>query len=303
MGHDKIGIFVHGQHGDIALCTAVLKYKDILWPGKDIVWYCGGTPEKASYVDMLKYNNLISEVRDWPQEDFRNLINEKGQLRLERRGDFESMKDLHNGYFPAPWAVLPNRLEGVNLEGVNYANIPRIICGADPSWEWHPYLCFSDEERDVAREFCLNLPYSKTIMLETQLRSAGDTRLGEDVIKNIMQLCRNKLGDCNFIFASKVDYPNFVSEKGVVSCSHFMIRQTALIHNYCHLFIGVSSGITVATSCWGNKPVPKISLCGSTTDYSIIANGPSTIVIGQDIPVPEKNRRLENAVAEVLNKL
>jgi hypothetical protein len=299
MEHDKIGIFVSEQHGDIALCTCVLKYKDILWPDKKIVWYCSLSSEKSTYLDMLKFNDAIYEIRDWPQENFRNLKNENGQLRLERRQDFDSMKDLHNGYFPAPWAMLPNN----TLNDVNYANIPRAVYGADPSWEWHPYLCFSDEEREMAKEFCSNLPYSKTIMLETQLRSAGDFRLGEDVIKNVMQLYRNKLGNCNFIFASKLDYSNFTNEKGVVSCSHFTVRQTALVYNYCDLFIGVSSGITVATSCWGNKPIIRIELGGNTTNYSIIANGPTIHVNIQDIPTVEQNRKLENAVIESLNKI
>lgn len=300
MTNDKIGIFVHGQHGDIALCTCVLKYKDILWPGKKIVWYLNLLPENNTYLDMLKFNDAISEVRDWPQIDFRELKDENGQLRLERKTDFENMKDLHNGYFPAPWAMLPNK----SLESENYANIPRLVFGAAPSWEWHPYLCFSNEEREMAREFCSNLPYSKTIMLETQLRSAGDFRLNDEAIKNVMQLCRNKFGNCNFIFASKLDYPQFIDGKSVVSCAHFTVRQTALIYNHCDLFIGVSSGITVATSCWGNKPIIRIELGGNTTNYSVIANDPPTTthVNIQDIATTEQNRRLSNAVSETLNK-
>ena len=298
MVNDKIGIFVHGQHGDIALCTCVLKYKDKLWPDKKIVWYCNLTQEKSTYLDMLKFNDLIYEVRDWPPVDFRTLTDANGQLILNRRNDFDNMKDLHNGYFPAPWAVLPNK----SLESVNYANIPRIVCGADPSWAWHPYLCFSNEEREMAKDFCSHLPHSKTIMLETQLRSAGNFNLSEDAIRSTISLCRQKFGNCNFIFASMIDHSKYVDDAGVVSGSQFTVRQMALIHNYCDLFIGVSSGITVATSCWGNKPIVRIELGGSTTNYSVIANGPITSVNIQDIPTVEQNRRLENAVVETLNK-
>lgn len=295
---NKIGIFVPVQHGDIALCTCVLKYKNLLWPGKDIVWYLNLDPKKATYADMLKFNTDI-EIRDWPGGDFRDLMDGNGQLVLNKRSDFSNMQDLHNGYFPAPWAVLPSP----NLDSINYAEIPRMIYGADPSWEWHPYLCFSNEEREMTRDFCGVLPHGKTVMLETQLRSAGDCRLPTDAIKSVMELCRNKFGKCNFIFASKIDHdPELFDDDGVVSCSQFTVRQTALIHNHCDLFIGIASGITVATCCWGNKPIPKIQLCGSTTDYSGIANGPVTAVITENFTPEQKKFALEQAVQANLDK-
>lgn len=298
MSVGKIGIFVHGQHGDIALCTSVLKYKDILWPNMDIVWYCNLSPDKDTYLDMLRFNDAISEIRDYPPVDFRTLMDKNGQLILNKRADFENMKDLHNGYFPAPWAMLPNN----DLNDVPYANIPKMVFGISPSLEWHPYLGFSDEEREMAKDFHSKLPYTKTIMLESQLRSAGDFRLGDDVIKNIIKLCRNKFGNCNFIFASKLDYSKFFDDKGVVSCSDFTVRQTALIHNYCDLFIGVCSGITMAASCWGNKPVPRVEMCGTMIQSSTIANGPVTSFICDNMSLERMNRGFELTIEETLNK-
>ena len=299
MSNNKIGIFVHGQHGDIALCTCVLKYKDILWPGKEIVWFLNMSSEKATYMDMLKHNDAISEIRDWPQEDFRNLMDKNGQLLLNRREDYESMKDLHNGYFPAPWAMLPNTA----LNDVNYSNIPRMVFGADPSLEWHPYLGFSDEEREKAKEFCSNLPHAKTIMLETQLRSAGNFNLSEEVIRGAMQLCRDKFGKCNFIFASMMDHTKYVDDPGVVSATEFTVRQTALVHNHCDLFIGVCSGITQAVSCWGNKPVPRVEMCGAMIQSSNIANGPVTSFVCDNMSLENMNKGFLQTIAEVLNKL
>lgn len=302
MGNGKIGIFAPEQHGDMALCTCVLKYKDILWPGKDIVWFANLAEHKASYLDILKFNDAISEIRDWPKfstmEHFRSCIDPNGQLVLNKRGDFDSMKDLDNGYFPAPWCVLPNN----DLNSVNYSNIPRLVCGADPSLEWHPYLGFSDEEREMAKDFCSKLPYAKTIMFETELRSAGMFQLADDTVKSLIQLCRAKFGKCNFIFASKIDHSKYVDDIGVVSASQFTVRQMALIHNYCDLFIGVCSGITMAVSCWGNKPVPRVELCGTTIKSSIIANGPVTSVICDNFSLQQMKTGLERAVGEALNK-
>lgn len=294
----RIGIFCHGQHGDIALCTAVLKYKDILWPGKDIVWFLNLAPEKATYADMLKFNDAISEVRQYPEIDFRELKDQNGQLILNKRSDFEQLKDLDGGYFPAPWAMLPNNA----LNGVHYANIPRQVYGADPSWEWHPYLKFSDEEREMAKDFRATLPHAKTVMLETNLRSAGDFHLAEDTTKSLMSLCRKKFGKCNFIFASKVDYTKFVDDPGVVSASQFTVRQTSLIHDHCDLFIGVCSGITQACSCWGAKPIPRIELCGTPITSSVIANGPVDSVICDNFSLAQMKAGLEQRTQEVLDR-
>lgn len=298
MVNGKIGILCSEHHGDIALCTSVLKYKDKLWPNKDVVWFCGLAPERATFLDMLKYNDAILEIREWPNVFFKEIMDENAQLRYDKKNDFEQLKDIEIGYFPAPWAALPNNA----LNAVNYANIPRMIYGADPSLEWHPYLGFSNDEREQAKDFCAALPHSKTVMLETQLKSAGDFRVDEDSIKNIMQLCRNKWGKCNFIFASKLDYSHLFDDPGVVSCSHFTVRQCALIHNHCDLFIGVCSGISVTSSCWGNKPVPRVEMGGSMVDYTLIANGPVVSVICDNWSKEQMKIGFERGVQEALNK-
>lgn len=303
MGKGKIGIFCPEQHGDMGLSTSVLKYKDILWPEKDIVWFCNLAEHKATYLDMLKFNDAISEIRDWPKystmEHFRSCIDPNGQLVLNTRADFESTKDLDNGYFPAPWCVLPNN----SLNNVNYSEIPRLVFGVDPSLPWHPYLGFSDEEREAAKDFCSKLPHAKTVMFETELRSAGMFQLADDTIKSLMQLCRNKFGKCNFVFASKIDHSKYVDDAGVVSGAQFTVRQMALIHNYCDLMIGVCSGITVACCCWGNKGVPRVELCGTPIKFGGISNGPVTSVICDNFSREQMKVGLEQAVQATLNTI
>jgi hypothetical protein len=290
----KIGIFVDGANGDIGLSTSVLKYKDMVWPDTDVVWFCN-----PSYLDMLKYNDRISEIRSWSQENFSLLSNGTGYLLEDQKSISNDFQDLDIGYFSAPWAVLPS----TTFEGVHYADIPKIIFGVERSLEWHPYLKFSDEEREMTSTFCAALPHRKTIMLETQLRSAGDFRLGSEVLLSIMFICRRKFGKCNFIFASKVDHSALFDDPGVVSCSDFTVRQSALIFNHCDLFIGVSSGIGIAASCWGNNPVPRVEVCSSITATSVFANGTTNNVICDDLPIDEINKRLQFAIADITNKM
>jgi len=288
----KIGVFLPGLHGDIMQAMSVLKYKDILWPDKGVVWFCND-----DFNDVLKYNDAISEIRNWPHgwgllqrceeenrklkpgeplwADMRRLKDANNHLRQDLKHELELTKDLEQGYFPAPWMV--ETIE--QRSGVDYPNFSRRVFGANFAWEWHPYLGFSDEEREAVKEFCSRLPHKKTIAIETDTSSLLSP-LDDNLIRETMAMCRQKLGKCNFIFVCVSDNSKFFDDPGVVSCSQFTVRQTALVNNYSDLFIGVSSGISQAVNCWGNKPTPKLQYCGSFTGSSVsIANGPIELVV------------------------
>ena len=293
MDRGKIGIFLPGRNGDIMQAMSVLKYKDVLWPDKDVIWFCGNTP----FRDVLNHNDAISEIRHWPEgwklaercvlenltaaskgeplwADFSVLLDSNNRLDQGRKHMFDSTKDLDEGFFASTWMMHADR-----RPGVDYPNVSRMVFGADPSWEWHPYLGFSDEEREAVKEFCSKLPHKKTIMLETDFAS-GISPWDDDLTRQTMSLCREKLRACNFVFASAPDNSKFFDDAGVVSASQFTVRQTALINNYSDLFIGISSGISQAVNCWGNKPTPKLQYCGSFIMSSVsIANGPFELVV------------------------
>ena len=292
MSRGKIGIFLPGRNGDIMQAMSVLKYKDVLWPDKDVVWFCGNTP----FREVLNHNDAISEIRHWPEgyrlperceeenrklkpgepawADFSRLKDASYHLNQSLKHEFESTKDLEQGYFPGTWMMPP-----AERPGVDYPNVSRRVFGVDPSWEWHPYLGFSNEEREAVKEFCSKLPHKKTVMLETDFAS-GVSQWDDNLTRETMAICRQKLGKCNFVFVCAPDNSRFFDDSGVVSCSQFTVRQTALVNNYSDLFVGISSGISQAINCWGNKPTPKLQYCGSFIMSSVsLANGPIELVV------------------------
>lgn len=321
MSKGKIGIFLPGANGDIALATCALKYKDILWPDKEIVWYCSLLPESVlgytSRCDMLKFNDAISEIRHWPEgynlperceletpgalaqglpawADFSSLKTEENRLHQENKYKFELTEDLDEGYFPAPW-LTPHR-----PADMHYKDVSRWVFGADMSWEWRPYLGFSNEEREMVKEFRSTLPHDKTIMLETFMGS-GDVRWSDNMTKNVMRLCRNKFGRCNFLFATNRDNSRFFDDVGVTDCSKFTVRQTVLLSNHCDLFVGVSSGISAAVGCWGNKPIPRLEWCGGPLiSYASMSKGPFESVFYGNEP-EKKEKELEEKLIKLLS--
>lgn len=261
--------------------TAVLKYQNELWPNSEIVWFCNDPIS-----DALKHSRI--EIRPYPYLGMDSNIpslTSGNRLSQERKHDLEATKDLSDGYFPAPWM-----LTAVARDGIDFPNISKMIFEIDMSREWHPFLSFSTEERNAAREFCKSLPSRKTIMLETEcnsFQSGWNSPIEGDrdrLTRNTIRTCREVLGPCNFIFASLGDHSRFFDDAGVVSCSFFTPRQTALINDHCDMFIGVSSSISVATSCWNSRPNPKIQYCNSRTcSTAALALGKMTLVCPNEV--------------------
>jgi hypothetical protein len=308
MGPGKVGIFCHGQHGDISVITSVFKYRHQLWPGKDLVWFVSGD----SLRDLFKFNDFI-ELRDWPQgwdlperchpdgpdnvyarahgqtlfENWFILKQDNNRLDMSKKHLFERTKDLDDGYFPAPHHMTPEQ-----RHGIEYSNISRVVFGVPLSMPWHPVLFWSEAEKQAVKEFCSQFKYRKTILFET-FGGSGQTWLNDAMIRRALQLCRDHTPDVNIVFVShkylnqaygSETFPQDILEQdGVYHAAHFTVRQCALLIEYADLMICVSSGISVTTSAWGLKPTPKLQYCGSEIGSTLaIANGPMYLVTTDD---------------------
>lgn len=272
-GIGKIGIFLPTGVGDIMTAMSVLKYKDYLWPQKDVVWFCN-----MPNADAVRFNDSISEIRPYPWEGisvdpYTQLKTHDNRLSQTRKHEFDITSDLEDGYFPAPWMVS-------DRDTSQYANVSKKIFGIPNNFEWHPHLGFSKEEKINANNFILDLPKRKNILLETKFHS-GQSGWDDDLTKKTISICREHWGECNFIFAS---LNSNADSFGGISCQEFTVRQMTLINNLCDLFVGVSSGISVATSCWGSSPIPKIQFCNSIQcSTQAIANGEIHIICPDEI--------------------
>lgn len=309
----KIGIFCPGQAGDLCTVMSVLKYVDDLWPDKDIIFFTN-----FPNADSLRFSN-VSEVRPYPwagnglpadTPDFYPLLCTDNRLNKELAKQYELTADLEDGYFPTPWMVASEK-----QDGIEYPNVSKKIFGVPNEWVWHPRLFWCQEELNAAHDFMAKLPPNrKNILLETFCGSGQSQFWDEDFTKKIMSVVRTKLGPTNFIMAShlhkggvsNIGLPNemFIDEPGVVSAAHFTVRQAALLNDYCHLMICMSSGISVATSAWGLKPTKKLQYCGSKKCSTIaIANGPIELVTTDFKPKPVADAEFFVKLDEMLNQI
>lgn len=284
----KIGIFCPLKNGDLMTAMSVLKYRDLIWPDKKIIWY---TTEP--YSECLRWQDV--EIRHFPHgwgypercvvenaklgpndplwEDWSVLLDKKtNRLVQEKKGLFSLTRDLDDGYFPAPHQV--------EKRTVDYPNISRKVFGVNPLWRWHPYLLFSTGDHDLIETFLKDLPEGKRIMIETFAES-GQSSLSDELVRKALNLCRTKWGKCNFLFVSNKylrnspDFPaDLLAEPGVYLANRFSVRQTGLFINHVDLMISVSSGISVAASAWDLRPTPIIQYTGSHMCSTVtLANG------------------------------
>lgn len=234
MEEKKIWMMASGGIGDIACSTSLLHFKDELWPGDKIVWFV-----HPLFPDILKYNDKIDEVR---------IVDE-----------IHTKKDCKIQVQTAPWGN--QRL--IESSDTPYTILPMKLMKKNwPLSEWHPCIYFSEEEDIAAKKFVSSLPYPRTIMLETFCRS-GQSTWNNNYSLKIIKICREIMGNCNFIFASKKgfgDAPDQMPEiegAGLVDGGSFTARQLIPVYNKCDMFIGISSGISCLTCSWSASPNVK----------------------------------------------
>lgn len=303
----KVGIFLPGQNGDLMTAMSILQYRDEVFGKKEIIWFAN-----LPNADALKYAP-ISEVRPWPwagnglpegTPDFWPLLmNENNRLNTTLAKAYELTADLDDGYFPAPYMLEPQK-----RQGIDYPNCSRKVFGIPKDYPWHPVLNFSEEEVESAFS-TIAIP-GKKILFET-FAGSGQSKLNEQMVRDAMDICRERWPGCSFMFAShkflngQESFPeDFPLMTDVYFCSHFTVRQCALISDYCDLIISVSSGITVACSRWGRAKVPILQFCGSfiCSTKSLVDEGELELITADGKELSVAKKEFETALKKILNQ-
>ena len=189
-------------------------------------------------------------------------------------------------------------------EGMDYPSVSRKVFGISRDKEWHPYLSWSEENKKKILDWFSVIPHrNKNIMLETFCGS-GQSKWDDLMTIRTMEICKEQWGSCNFLFASHKNTGQFKDFENYFSCADFTPRETALLINYCDLFVGISAGISVVTSAWGLKPVLKMQYCGSYTCSTVSLHAGELNLIMTDAIGHEKGRIMfEKKLKEVISKI
>ena len=179
------------------------------------------------------------------------------KLDQKKKSLYEITSDLDEGYFVMAYLLLTNRPK--NLELNHLSECTRYLFGLDNSYQWRPVITFSSDDEKKINEFTSKIQMQrKNIMLETHHKS-DQSKWNVDMTMKTLKICRKKFVNCNFFFAS--DVQSAILGDDIYFCEDLTLREISLLHDRCDLFIGVSSGISVAVSTVKNKLVPKIQYC------------------------------------------
>ena len=320
----NICVFLNGQRGDILEASSVLYYRKELW-GKDnkVTWFIGDEnrdlfkyqdielrtfPRGFSYPQMVVEENakLVSEGKDPIWRDYQPLVDWDNRMNKALQINYPELAEFDLGYFPAP-----HQMSVEKRNDTEYSLISKRVFGVNMEWEWHPVLMFSEQERIDAKEFMDNMLYlNKTVCIET-FAGSGQSAMTDWMVIDTMRMCREAFGQCNFVFVShkflngsEVFPDEIKNQQGVYFASHFTVRQCALVVGLSDLLISVSSGITVASSCWGNNPTPIVQFCGSLVcSTQSIALGKFELVTHGGVPLPLAIQDYNSRLLSLLNQI
>ncbi len=318
---NTVYVMLHGQRGDIMTAMSVIKYRQELWGNAHIVWYADADnfdllkyqdielrefPRGFGYPKMVEEENakLLAEGKDPVWQDWSGLVDSNNHLDLEMAIYHPSFKDAKAGYFPCAHQLPDEKRYG------SYNNIPKRIFGVPKEYEWHPFLKFSDEERQDAKEFIGALPEGRNIFMETY-GGSSQSILNEEMVRGFMSRCTEHLGKCNFIFTShkflksQEEFPDdFFINPNIFFCKHFTVRQCALIAEQTVLMLSVSSGISVASSAWGIASPLIIQVCGSKKcSTQDLANGEFHLVTTDNKDFTEMKNEFYHTLNKILNTI
>ena len=262
-----IAIVNPGGVGDILLSTGILKYKDELWPGKDVVWYCCDNNRHA-----LAGVRGLKEIR-----------------RMEFTPSHYQWKgsDVDKMCIPCPWMgslpcahkELPN--------GTLMADKHRLLFEQDTSaripGSWHACLECSPQDDSMASSMMECLPRRKTIMLETGYLSS-QSFLDQGILLRMVDVIKTAWGECNFLFVSG-NLPLFPKDgegKWAFDCSKLPISAVLAMYNRIDAFVGVSSGISCAVCSWNANPaVPRLEMTIPEASCRKVSRGPISTALDE----------------------
>lgn len=314
-----IGIFLHGQQGDILEASSVLRYRYKLWPDSKIVWWIEDRnrdllahqdielrtfPRGFGHPGMCLEENLKlakeGKAPEW--EDWAPLVDKDNKLDPILKLYHSSLVGIDEGYFPAPHQMSPEK-----RHGLTYPETSQKVFGCQGK-EWHPSVIWTNEERDTIGEF-LNTGEEKLVFIET-FAGSGQSSLTPRMVWEAIMMFTEKWGKCRFFMGShkflrtEEEFPLYLrGMENVHFCDKFSVRMCGLIAKNCDFMISVSSGITCAASAWGLEHPPMLQYCGSEIcGTRLIANGPFEMVTADDRPLMDSQieffQKLEKMITE-----
>lgn len=321
MRKKNIGIFLHGQNGDIMSAMSVLKYREHIWADANIIWYA----DKNNF-DLFKFQDI--EVREFPRgfgypemvveenkklveagkepiwEDWQPLVDENNHMNHLLKDNYPSLAEIDYGYFPAP-----HQMHYTKRHGIDYPNCSKKVFGVPTDWEWHPVISWAPEEVDMMYEFVSASKYKKKIFFET-FAGSDQSKLTEGMVEVAIRMCKQMWPGCAIVFSShkflrsQENFPEGFFEQGdVYSAADFTVRQCGILNNFVDLIISVSSGTTVACSAWHNKLTPIIQYCGSfiCSTKSLAADRHFELVTTDGKTSEESQKEFYNTLGDLLN--
>lgn len=238
-----------GANGDCLFVTTIAKQiKEIDYPGCNLTWMIG-----KRYRQVIKNNPFIDRIVEVPIQDITDT--KYFRERIPELIESESKIYSYDHVFVTDYTY-------INYDkwfGTTRSSLFRCY---PHSFKINPQpLIFLDYEEQIqVNLFCNtnNITDSTYNILFECAPQSGQSRMNFETAHHIANILVSEIDNCKIILSSPTKFES--NNVNIIDGSVISWRCNAELVNYCHLFIGCSSGISwLITSNWCKK-IPSIQI-------------------------------------------
>jgi ADP-heptose:LPS heptosyltransferase len=237
-----------GARGDCLYATAIARQIKVDYPYCHLTWGIG-----SMAAPLLLGNPHVDAIWEWPMDSHADMVSswrsfEQAAHAAKARGEFDEvfLTQIYPDHF--------DRYDGTIRQSI-FRGYPRPI-----TVPVEPVIFLQDDEVERVRQYAQKYELTgsePTILFEFSSHS-GQSYVNSDFVIDFVNRFSQAFPKAKLILSSNIRIESL--NPCIIDGSVLTFRENAELTKYCHLMIGVSSGISwLCTSNWA-KPLPMIQL-------------------------------------------
>ena len=238
-----------GANGDCLYATTLARQLKHDYPNSMLTW---AISQQCAHI--LSNNPYVDDIWTWPIKDWAGHISAWHALERSVLRDQNSRESFDKIILSQ---IIPGNIR--YYDGTVRPSIFRAL-GYDVSVPIDSVIVLSDAEQQRVDDFAQdhNLSsYDQVFLFECSSKS-GQSKVTPNYALEVASEIGKAHKDCLFILSTHEQIDSDL--KNVVSAKSLSMRENAALTNYCSMFLGCGSGLTVVATSTAAKAIPNVQI-------------------------------------------
>lgn len=239
----------HGSNGDCLYATIIARQIKSDHPSCRLTW---AVASKCSH--LLANNPYVDEVWEWPIKEWPDLENAWYEFERRIKDDQIIRESYDEIILPQVW---PNNFR--NFDGTVRPSILRAY-DVEYTVPIDSVIELDETEKLNVKKFVdeNNIDkYRHKILFECSSKS-GQSYVTPSFALEVANIVSKKIPDCCFIITTHEEIRS--DQTNIISASPVSFRENLALIEYCSMFVGCGSGLTVISTSSSAKNIPNIQI-------------------------------------------